>query len=86
MLAKLIIQCCVLDYTTIPAPLTFDAIYEDINTCCADDFAPEKIIVWQHQWDWLVKSIPTHRVAEAYIASAVKAPATIWGVPVEVKS
>lgn len=45
-----------LDYTAYAPPLTADAILRDIQGFIgAHVDSPDKIIVWIHQWDYLVK-------------------------------
>lgn len=46
-----------LDYREISKPLTFRIIKEDLDALfCADVPEPKKLIMWEHQMDWLVKA------------------------------
>lgn len=88
MLAKLVTRVVKLDYTTVAEPLTFDQIHNDITEVEIKYFGePDEIVLWGHQWDWLVKSLPSERIRAEYILSLHEEPvSTIWGVPVTVKS
>lgn len=89
MLAKLRTRIAVLDFTDVAIPLTFDEIHADINQVLVEySVNPEKIVLWQHQWDWLTKSIPTTlREVQVFQESTPLAPrpSTIWGVPIEIR-
>lgn len=97
MIAKLVTRCVTLDYTGFAGPLSADAIAEDITETQAQLCAePEKVVLWEHQLDWIKKSIPG-RYGTEYVWERVglhgrtppKPPGvgvTIWGVPVEVRT
>lgn len=89
-----------LDYTEWAPPVTMDALRRDLDTYYAQHMrSPRKIIVWVHQWDYLVK--PHTHLQPKYILekieldgtglNATMRPAessdggTLWGVPVEVR-
>ena len=89
-----------LDYTEWAPPLYIDAIRIDIDTYVAQhDRYPAKIVLWVHQWDFLVKQhkhlMPKYIVTEAKFTgnginfSARPAEASdggrIWGIKVEVR-
>lgn len=89
-----------LDYTEWAPPLTADAVLHDIcyhqEQYCR---TPSKIIVWVHQWDYLVKrhkNLMSKYVVEKVQVDSVGLKATmrppessdggyLWGVKVEVR-
>lgn len=82
----------VLDYTSTAPPLSSAAVKTDLDyyetrTCRT----PSKIIMWAHQWLWLVKKAgalapDTWMPWEELPAGAVTTGAnTLWGIPVEVR-
>jgi hypothetical protein len=95
MLGKVVTNACHLNYTGVARPLTFDDIHADINILAAEDHPPEKIVLWQQQWDWLVKCLPpSAREADVpvptfcgeFSRNLAEQPSTIWGVRVEIKA
>lgn len=72
------------DYTDQAAPLTMDQVKRDY-----DDFyvrylmAPDKIIVWEHQLDWMLKDIDARHLGE--VAPHLAAGIRIWDIPLEVR-
>lgn len=88
-----------LDYREVARPLTFRAIKEDLDaiyTIGAPE--PKKLIMWEHQMDWLVKAErkgePLEDLNRSPLGDLINArhgllwatrvprPA-IWGIPVE---
>lgn len=96
MIGKLVTRCVTLDYTAVSAPVSAEGIHDDITETQVHLFAePEKIVLWEHQLDWIKKSIPG-RYGTEYIWERVDlnvrtpakpkgSPTTIWGVPIEVR-
>lgn len=90
-----------LDYLTVAKPLAFEDILKDIHDLAArHDREPQAIVVWRHQWDWLVKSLQPLRHDPAPIRDVLfggsimeiqargynkDEPPTIYGVPVEIQ-
>lgn len=89
-----------LGYLSVAEPLTFEHIHDDIEKLALDDREPRKIILWHHQWDWLVKSLQPLRHDPAPIRNVLfgdslmeiqarayskDEPPTIYGVPVEIR-
>lgn len=62
-----------LDYTDWAPPITVDDVRRDIDAyCCAHLEAPEKIIVWVHQWDYLTKEHDHLKPRPAWIFDGVE--------------
>lgn len=48
----------VLNYTMLCRPLSVEMIHDDINEQVAmKDKLPDKIEMWEYQWDWIIKGI-----------------------------
>lgn len=48
----------VIDYTEVAQPLTVDDIADDLaRTTARYALHVGSIIMWEHQWDWLIKDI-----------------------------
>ena len=89
-----------LDYTEWAPPLTAEAVLHDIHAHQEQFYrTPSKIIVWVHQWDYLVKrhkNLMPKYVVEKVELDGVGLKATmrppessdggyLWGVKVEVR-
>jgi hypothetical protein len=86
-----------LDYTEWAPPLTADTVLHDIQAHQAQSYqTPSKIIMWVHQWDYLVKQFPRPKAREVieqanfYLKIAGRPPepshaGTLWGIKVEVR-
>lgn len=90
-----------LDYTEWAPPLYIDRVRSDIDTFTAQtDKYPSKIVLWVHQWDFLVKQAGPHlrpkymleRVElDDFGLKATMRPAEssdggeLWGIKVEVR-
>lgn len=90
-----------LGYQYVAEPLTFEHILKDIQTLAEHhNREPRKIVLWRHQWDWLVKSLQPLRHDPAPIRDVLFGdsileiqargyntddPPTIYGVPVEIR-
>lgn len=86
----------VLDLTEVAQPLTLDDIINDIDEIALGGIpnAPVKIIVWEHQRDWLLKCWSRDRVGigayswepiEKYTKLRPASVDTIMGIPLEVR-
>lgn len=70
------------DYTEQAAPVTLAQIKADY-----DDFyarfmmAPDKVIVWEHQLDWLIKQVGGVEKVAAHLAAGIR----VWDIPLEVR-
>lgn len=48
----------VLVYTTLARPLSVEQIHADIDALALEDNKfPERIEMWEYQWDWITKGI-----------------------------
>lgn len=90
-----------LDYLTVAKPLSFEDIRKDIDDLAAHhDREPQRIVIWHHQWDWLVKSLQPLRhnpapIRDVLFGSSIMEvqargynkddPPTIYGIPVEIQ-
>lgn len=82
--AKTTVWETVLDYTTIAQPLHLDQIQKDITALSEEDKYPEKIEMWEHQWDYLIKGIDN---TGSYLYGKPNENVgykSIWGIPVMV--
>lgn len=49
-------RCAHIDYTKLVKPLTVDLVSADIMEMRTNLMTePEELVMWEHQWDWLVK-------------------------------
>lgn len=76
-----------LDYTHVAVPLTIDDIHRDIDACCSDGLSDvDKIVMWVHQWEYLIKGYIS--LMKKYATPAAGRPGwsdgELLGVPVEV--
>lgn len=93
MLGKAVTRVFRLDYTEVSEPLTVDAILKDITGLrCRHCAEPEVLVMWEHQWDWLVKQVPALNPPVSVVSYIYRVPEadaanirTLWGVPVEVR-
>lgn len=91
-----------LDYTKVARPVTAEEIYADIQCIQMESYrTPDKVIMWEHQFDWIAKKIVPKKMTPEWIlvdaqtdekgllVSARKPDgyegATLWGIPVEVR-
>lgn len=91
-----------LDYTKVAPPVTAEEIHADILHVQMESYrTPHKIILWEHQFDWIAKKIVPKKMTPEWIlvdartddkgllVSARKPDgyegATLWGIPVEVR-
>lgn len=93
MIGKLITRCITLDYTTVARPIDVDAIIDDIRAARSSmGSEPEKIVMWEHQLDWIKKCAPgrygmgyTWECIEHSTSRSKYSPTLIWGIPVTVE-
>lgn len=87
----------VLNYCAVSAPLSLGQIIDDIRewkTTATEGRTPEKIVLWEHQRDWLKKQHDKNygRTAAAFQVPTMVVPGesvtvdTIMGIPVELLS
>lgn len=70
MKARAISNAVVLDYCHVSEPLTFDMIQKDISEVqCGGMVEPAEIVLWRHQWNWLVELCQPLTVCSASRAS-----------------
>lgn len=75
----------ILDYTLYAPPLTLTQIKEDADDIWRDKAsAVDKIVLWQHQLDWIVKSAVV-RYGPGAAAGDMGAARAIWEIPLEVR-
>jgi len=70
-----------LDYTEQAKPLTMHQIKVDCDNLWAQQsVCPDKIILWQHQLDWIIKDVGADKVANKLAVGQY-----IWGIWLEVR-
>lgn len=89
-----------LDYTKIAEPLAVDDILSNLQDCYAAHCrSAAKIIMWEHQWDYITKKSPILKPKYMVMNTelddvGIKCTArpykstdggTLWGTPVEVR-
>lgn len=74
-----------LDYTEDAAPLTIDRLKLGVDAfdSLTGGGAPSKIIMWQHQLDWLIKEGEARLGGP--VALHVREGVRIWSIPLEVR-
>lgn len=76
------------DYTDFADPLKLSYIADDITLVQIESLTVETIVMWEHQWDWLVKVVAARPIAidtgplTGYYSSQRSDPKSIYGVPV----
>jgi hypothetical protein len=69
-----------LDYTTRARPLTIGDVKHDVDEFYVKYLMEvDKIIMWQHQLDWLVKA--TGQTVAPHLEAGIR----IWAIPLEVR-
>lgn len=87
----------VLSYTGVAMPLNMEGIIADLNEWATESVrggTPEKIVLWEHQRDWLKKTHDKNygRIADAFQVPTYQAVGqsvvvdTIMGIPLEILS
>lgn len=72
------------DYTEQARPLTMAQIKDDLDRYDAMMWpGPDKIIIWEHQLDWMLKDIEKNYMGE--VAPHLRAGIRIWSIPLEVR-
>lgn len=72
------------DYTEQARPLTLTQVKNDCdNYYVRLMLTPDKIIMWEHQLDWIIKDIGKRNLGE--IAPHLRAGIRVWGIPLEVR-
>lgn len=82
----------VLDYTSVATPLNFESIIDDIQEVRRyHGETPAKIIMWEHQRDWLKKAFKRAWSSRYGLLQALPLDTTtpadaVMGIPVELAS
>lgn len=65
MTGKIVRNETYIDYTEVARPLEVEQIREDVLVCQSGTFShPAALVMWEQQWDWLVKSQGFERRAD----------------------
>lgn len=85
-----------LDYTEYAPPLSEDHVRLDLDRMALDYRSVDKIVLWEHQWDWIMKRYkrPIGTIEkltlepEGFRATFRPTPpgGSMWGIPVVVRS
>lgn len=70
-----------LDYTPVAEPVSVGDVKFDVDACWCNDMEPHKVILWQHQLDWMVKEVGGRELVAGTLAKGEH----IWGIPLEVR-
>jgi hypothetical protein len=92
MTGEKVCRCAHLDYTKVATPLRCDDIAADITEMQSNLMTtPEELVMWEHQWDWLIKPY-VHKGRRSGWTTALRSaeeerterhrPCTLFGVKV----
>lgn len=82
--AKTTVWETVLSYTTLARPLSVEQIHDDIDVLHRENKFPEKIEMWEYQWDWITKGVDNsggYLYGERDLRIGYK---SVFGIPVTV--
>lgn len=74
---------CVLSYTHYAPPLTLGKVKEDLDDAYLEEKQIDKIVMWGHQLDWIIKNIPSEYHGAPPSASLTSGT-SLWGIPLAV--